>query len=377
VIAALASRAVVLQQKEIEGGDAAVGAEAHPGAARHVRAGMADVVLLLAADAHHDRRVGFLRQQGGDRHRHGAAALAAEAAARVLGDEHDVGRVETHPARQRVERAHRALRRPVQEQLAVLPVRHRAARLERLMARRLHDERLVEHERGAAESRVDVAVGPLLGRLAHRQLAVAGGGEVLFGPLQRADLRPVPCRALQVPCAGSARGRPDVASRAGVRTVRPEALERIGHERQRLEIERDAFYRFGGGEFVDGRDGQNRLALELRLVREGRNVGEGGVGEIVGREDGTHAGQRHGRGRVDAPDARVGHRAEQQLAEEHAVRAEVFRVAGPAGDLGEEIRRRVVPADQFLVSHVPPSSRHGMPGRTRRQGCSAWERAPG
>ena len=55
---------------------------------------------------------------------------------------------------------HGALRAGVQEQLAVLPIGHRRARLERLMARVLADEGLVEHERRFLEAGVDVAELP-------------------------------------------------------------------------------------------------------------------------------------------------------------------------------------------------------------------------
>ena len=77
-------RAVVLDDEEIERGDAAVLAEADPGAADHAGARAADVVLFFAADAHHHRRVGLLRQQRRNRHRDGAGALAAEAAAACI-----------------------------------------------------------------------------------------------------------------------------------------------------------------------------------------------------------------------------------------------------------------------------------------------------
>src|SRR4029079_9541821 len=66
---------------------------------------------------------------------------------------------------------------------------------------------------------------------------------------------------------------------------------------------------------------------------------------------------RHGESgaRVDPPHARMGHGAEEQLAEEHAVRAEVFRILCPPGYFGEQIRRRVVLANESVVSHRSPS----------------------
>ena len=50
------------------------------------------------------------------------------------------------------------------------------------------DEGLVEHELGGLEAGVDVAVRPFLRRLADRQLAVAGRGEIARRPLQRLQL---------------------------------------------------------------------------------------------------------------------------------------------------------------------------------------------
>jgi hypothetical protein len=47
-----------------------------------------------------------------------------------------------------------------------------------------------------------------------------------------------------------------------------QALEGIDDERQRLQIERDFLDGFCRGQFVDGRHGENRLALVDRLVCE-------------------------------------------------------------------------------------------------------------
>ena len=80
--------------------------------------------------------------------------------------------------------------RAVHVQLAVLPVGHRRPRLERLMARRLRDERFVEDQIRGLHDRVDVAERPLVGGLAHWQLAVLRGSEVLVRPLDLGDPRP-------------------------------------------------------------------------------------------------------------------------------------------------------------------------------------------
>ena len=191
--------------------------EADLGARVQRRTRAADVVLVFARDAHHHRRVRLLRQERRNRHRDVAGNAAAEAAAGVLADEDDcpVWR-DADPARDRADRLHGALRARVQEQLAVLPVGHRRARLEHLMAGVLADPRLVEDERRVLEAGFDVAERPLVGVLAERQLP-AGRGEVCVGPLQLADLgtrhrRPPPPRPLArrrpaAPFAATALGR--------------------------------------------------------------------------------------------------------------------------------------------------------------------------
>ena len=70
---------------------------------------------------------------------------------------------------------------------------------------------------------------------------------------------------------------------------------------------------FGRGQFVDGRHRENRLAGVERLVGE-RTLRAVEVGQIVGGEDRLDARHRERGARVDAPHARVRHRAEEQLA---------------------------------------------------------------
>ena len=77
-----------------------------------------------------------------------------------------------------------------------------------------------------------------------------------------------------------------------------------------------------------------------------------GRGKLVGGEDAFDARHRQRLARVDALHAAVRQRAEQQLAEQHAVDAEVFGVLGLAGDLGDKVRRDVVLADEFVCHGV-------------------------
>src|SRR3954469_18550519 len=102
------------------------------------------------------------------------------------------------------------------------------------MVRVRRDEALVEHQRGLAESRLEVTVRPLVGRLAGRQLTPVEPGEVPLRPLHFLDLgrgrRRVGCRRAR---------RPYVAARAGVRPAGPQRIDWIDVERQELPVDLD------------------------------------------------------------------------------------------------------------------------------------------
>ena len=348
VIAHRAIRPVVLDDEEIQGEDAAIFRKADSGAAGHVGARAPDVAFFFTADAHHHRRVGLLRQQRGNRHRHRAAALAAKAAARVFGDQHQVLRLDADPARHRVHRADHTLGGAVQVQLAVLPERHRAARLERVVPGRRHDEGLVEDQVGGLERGLQVAERPFLHRLAHRHAAFGRLGKVRRGPLEALDRG-----AWGFTRRGRGRRRPHVALAARVGAIGPQALDRIGHEGQRLDVEMNQLDRLGGNLLADGRHGENRLTRVERLVGQAVLGGAVQLRHIVGRDDGADTRQRHRASAIDAEHARVRALAEHQLAEEHAVGAKVFGVARAAGDLGDDVRRDVVGAHEPLCHRAP------------------------
>src|SRR6266576_2224488 len=120
------------------------------------------------------------------------------------------------------------------------------------MARRLCVKRVVEYESRLLKTGAQIAVRPLNAGLARRHLAFGSACEVLRRPLEGLQL-------------ASDKG---IAFAAGIRSVRPQALEGIDDERQRLQIERDVLDGFCRGQFVDGRHGENRLALVERLVRK-------------------------------------------------------------------------------------------------------------
>ena len=135
-----------------------------------VRARAADVGFLFAADPHHHGRVGFFESSAG---------MAIERAPGILLPNPPplyslmkmtcAGSTPTHRATPPTGRAH-ALRRAVKIQLAVLPVRHRAARFHRLMAGGLQEERFVEDQRGVLEPGLQIAVRPFSSGLSRRQL---------------------------------------------------------------------------------------------------------------------------------------------------------------------------------------------------------------
>ena len=349
---------VIHHDEAVNGGDFAFLSEADFEAAMEAGARAADEMLFLAADAHHDRRTDLLRHDGRDDGRDGAGDFAAETAAGVFADHDDVVGVDLQPARERRNGLRRTLRRAVDKDLAILPVSHRGPRFETLVAGVGRDEGLIENEVCLFQAFLDVAEYEFgVGSFAHGQLAVIVVGKVGFGPLDFFDFGG----------RGGLAGRddganPDVAFDAGVGATGPETDERIDHVRQALDIELDFFDGVGGGEFVYRADGKDGFAL-INGVAGKPALAEGvggdadahvshGVGRfrhVVDRHDGFDAGHGQGFGHVDGADVAVRDRAEEQLAEEHALGAIVFGVFGAARDFGDQIGRLIILADQLIV----------------------------
>ena len=215
------------------------------------------------------------------------------------------------------------------------------------MPGRLRHERLVQHQGGSLEPGVEVPVLPGIAGLAHRQHAVGRRAELVSRPLDGLH------------CLSDV----GVALQARVRPRRAQALQRIDHEGQGLDLQADPLDGIGGGQFVDGRDRQDGLTFVHRLVGQ-RDFGaehdrilvslqlrRRDRGKIGGPEDGLDARHRERVACVDRKHAAVRPRAEQQLAEEHALGAEVLRVTGPASHLRNQVRRAVVPSEQGIVGH--------------------------
>ena len=223
------------------------------------------------------------------------------------------------------------------------------------MTRGLHDKGFVEHQRGGGKARVQIAVRPLFERLACGQAPFSGRGKILRGPLHG-----FAWRRTRRPLRAGHRGAPRIAVETRVRAIGPEAFQRIGHKRQRLEVDLDAFHRFCRGQLVNSGNREDRLAGVQRLVRQ-RLLDAFEFGQVVCGEDRLHA--RHGeRGaRIDAADACMRHRAEQQLREQHAVGAKVLRVARTSGDLRHVIGRNIVAADKFSGHYVSAFREYSAP----------------
>ena len=144
-----------------------------------------------------------------------------------------------------------ALRAGVNEDLAVLPVSHRGAGLERLWlvsgVTNVSSSTSAAFLKPASTRRTTIRSGGL----AHRQSALLGLGEVGVGPLQVLDLGGGGVAAAAWACRR--RTHQTLPSSRGVRSARTQADQRIDHERQRLEIDVDLFDGLGRGQFVDGR----------------------------------------------------------------------------------------------------------------------------
>ncbi len=219
----------------------------------------------------------------------------------------------------------RRLGRRMDVELAVLPVRHAAPGLERVMRLRLMINGLVEGVVRVRERLVDVVADRPLGvGRAHGKLVLGFFREILGGPLDLLDLVPI---------------LEGVSSVSGIGTARPQALERIDDERKGLEIDLDLLDGEGRRVLVDRRDREDGLALVHRLVGEGSFV-ERAVGrrKIIGGEDGLHAFHRERRAGVEASYPRVGHGTQQELGEEHPLSPEILRVTGFPRHFGDEIR---------------------------------------
>jgi hypothetical protein len=168
---------------------------------------------------------------------------------------------------------------------------------------------------------------------------------------------------------GGGHAHPDVSRRARARRSRAQRLDRIDVERQRFVLDPDPLDRFRCGQLVDRRHGEDRFAAVERLIGQrplverarldrGTVIGHAACRpwQIVSGQDRLDAGQRQRFARIEA-DARMWHLAEQELGEQHSLGSIVFGVLRLAGDLGDDVGRRVVVPDVLVVRHDAPHAK--------------------
>ena len=138
------------------------------------------------------------------------------------------------------------------------------------------------------------------------------------------------------------------------RRVRRHGLDCGGHVGERLVIDHDRVERLLGSEFVDCRHRRHGVAdITHAVQRDQRPVAQVQApvhvhpGEVGTREHRDHAGHGQRSRNVDARDARVGQRAAQDAAVQHARHDHVARELRRAGHLIE-----VVAADLAGVVQV-------------------------
>ena len=175
------------------------------------------------------------------------------------------------------------------------------------MTRIRRDKGFIENQCSILESRLKISILPLILRFAHGKAAVISLMEIGFGPLQLANFwRRRAGRFLPGLRFRYWQLDPHIAFDSGIRPAGTKAVERIDSKRQMLEFDVDGFNSFGGGEFIDGGDRKNRLALIQRLVGECflalwiRFYRHAQIGDAVGRrgkiilsQDRFHAGHCH------------------------------------------------------------------------------------
>src|SRR6266850_8260764 len=106
-------------------------------------------------------------------------------------------------------------------------------------------ERVIENEGGLPESPLEVAIGPLVGSLAHRQMTIVHVGKVFLRPFHFFDVR-----SRRRPVRGWRTWCPHVAISARVGSARPERVERIDVKRQVFPLDLDLLYRLSRDELA-------------------------------------------------------------------------------------------------------------------------------
>ncbi len=331
----------VLDDEQVHRGDPAVVAETHFDVALETGPRLAEIELLGAAEMQGDRPVDLAREEGRQHEHLVWRAARAEAAAAVFIDENELFDVDAQPAGQTGHWRRLALVRAVQEALAVLPVRHRRARLHRVVRVTGSHEVLFDDVIGVRKTFVDVADRPLDRHVSLGRAAFEEGVELFLRPLDLFGFRRRIAEALR---------RVHIALFARVGARRAQRLERVDAERQRLILDIDFLQRVRRDGVVDGRDCENRVTDEHRVVGQDRGAWRLGSGDVIRRQHADHAVHRQRGGQVHALDAGMGHGAAQEAREDHPVDVYVLGVTRLARHLADDVRRREVAAD--VVGHA-------------------------
>ena len=292
--------------------------------------------------------------------------FASETAASVFADQDHIIGSHAHPSGNGAYCLRCTLRAGVKEQLPVLPIGHGAASLHALVTRVRRDKRFIKNEVRTPEACIQIAIGPLVCRLAHRHLALCIVLKIPFCPLDFHHVQRRRSRGASRSCTGHRSSRrlahPRIPVGARVRSARPQAHKRIHNEGQLLIRHLDFLDGFRRRKLIYGGQRENRFALIYGLQRESAfaarvsldhrsEVGDGvrRSRQVVHRDHAPHAGHRESFPGIDVDHSCMWVRAEQQLREEHAVRAVILSVFRSARHLGHQVRRRVVLSNQFRL----------------------------
>ena len=320
---------------EVDRGEVAVALGADPDPLHRIGPVAGPEILRAPVEHQLDRGLRPLRQHGGDHARGAGAELGPESAAEKIGHDPDVIGRDFEELGQIVAESEHALGGGPDAQLPVLPARHGAVRL----------ERVVQRHRGP--------VGPLDGRVG------------------------LPEAGLDVAALADARGRGVLVIGEDLRGAWLARLVRVDDVRQDLVARLDQADGVLGDLGGDRRDRGDLLACVQHAAQPSGSAlllaglvdrAPGILGLPKGREAVRPVEDEHGldarearraRG-IDGNDARMSVRAAQDRAMKHAAQLDVVGVGGPAGHLGRAVDAGDRLADDVQTGVRVPDRRLGL-----------------
>ncbi len=210
----------------VHGRDAAILAKADFNLPLKTGARAPETILLFPRHPQQDRALGFFREQSRNAPLGILDGFTAKPAAAVLGYQDDLRRGQSHHLGDARHDKRPALTRSVQDEFAILPVGEGRARLHRVVGHRLGDKRLFQHQIRLLKSRLKIAVLPFLGWFSHRQPVFTGRGKIFRFPFDGLQRQAHVCH---------------IALGARIGPSGPQALQRIDHEGQGLQIDLNRF----------------------------------------------------------------------------------------------------------------------------------------